>query len=117
MYRFSKKTLVAAAIVAMGGAGTAAYAARYFENDVLAIANTKIPLVQAIATAEQHANGKAIRAEFDQGLYDVEVVSGGNVFDVRVDADKGTVISSAKDTGDREDDEHDDDDRGRRHGS
>ena len=119
MYRFSKKTLIAAAVVAMAGAGTVAYAARHLENDALAIMNAKISLVQAIAAAEQHANGKATRAEFDRtlqgGLYDVEVVSGGKVFDVTVDADKGTVLSSVEDTGDREGDEHDDDDRGRHH--
>jgi uncharacterized membrane protein YkoI len=34
----------------------------------------------------------------------VEVVSGAKVFDVRVDADKGTVISSAEDKADHDDD-------------
>jgi uncharacterized membrane protein YkoI len=34
--------------------------------------------------------------------YDVEVISGTKVFDVKVDADKGTVISSAEDKADRE---------------
>jgi hypothetical protein len=63
---------------------------------------------QAVTVAEQHANGKASRAEYEnskQGwVYDVEVVSGAKVFDVRVDADKGTVISSAEDKADHDDD-------------
>ena len=65
------------------------------------ITKAKIPLTQAVAVAEQHAKGKASRAEYEnskQGrVYDVEVMSGQKVFYVRVDADKGTVISSAAD--------------------
>ena len=76
----------------------------------MAINKAKISLVQAVTVAEQHANGKASQAEFEnskQGwVYDVEVVSGAKVFDVKIDADKGTVISSAEDKADR-DDEHD----------
>ena len=36
---------------------------------------------------------------------DVGVVSGAKVFGVRVDADKGTVISSVEDKADRDDDD------------
>lgn len=106
MNRYSKLSLLAAAIAA---AGTVAYAAQGgMENDAMAINKAKIPLAQAVTTAEQHANGKASRAEYEnskQGwVYDVEVVSGSKVFDVKVDADKGTVISSAEDKADRDDD-------------
>ena len=106
MNRYSKISLLAAAIAA---AGTVAYAAQGgVENDAMAITKAKIPLAQAVTAAEQHANGKAARAEYEnskQGwVYDVEVVNGAKVFDVRVDADKGTVISSAEDTADRDDD-------------
>ena len=105
MSRYSKLSLLAAAIAA---AGTVAYAAQGgMENDAMAINNAKIPLAQAVTTAEQHANGKAARAEYEnskQGwVYDVEVVSGNKTFDVRVDANKGTVISSAEDKADRDD--------------
>ena len=108
MNRYSKVSLFIAAIAAVG---TVAYAAQGgMENDALAMTKAKIPLTQAVSAAELHVNGKAMRAEFEnsrQGLiYDVEVVSGAKVFDVRVDADKGTIISSAEDTADR-DDEHD----------
>lgn len=83
---------------------------RYTKLSVLAMAITKakISLVQAVAVAEQHVNGQASHAEYEnskQGwVYDVEVVSGAKVFDVRIDANKGTVISSAEDTADRDDD-------------
>ena len=106
MNRYSKLSILAAAIAA---AATVAYAAQgSMENDAMAITKAKIPLAQAVTTAEQHANGKAARAEYEnskQGwVYDVEVVRGAKVFDVKVDADKGTVISSAEDKADRDDD-------------
>ena len=67
----------------------------------MAIAKAKIPLAQAVTVAEQHANGKAARAEYENSkhgrVYDVETVSGAKVFDVEVDADPTTVISSAED--------------------
>lgn len=107
MNRYSKISLLAAAIAA---AGTVAYAAQGgLENDALSITKAKIPLTQAVTAAEQHANGKASRAEYEnskQGwVYDVEIVSGTKVFDVKVDADKGKVISSTEDKNDRDDDE------------
>lgn len=106
MNRYSKFSFLAAAIAA---AGTVAYAAQGgMENDAMAIAKAKIPLIQAVSVAELYVNGKAIRAEYEnskQGwVYDLEVVSGAKVFDVRIDADKGTVISSAEDSADRDDD-------------
>ncbi len=106
MNRYSKFSLLA---VAMATAGTVVYAtAGNMENDAMAVAKAKIPLAQAVTVAEQHANGRAARAEYEQSkqgwVYDVEVVSGSKVFDVRVDADKGTVISSAEDKADRDDD-------------
>lgn len=69
MNRYSKLSLLAAAIAA---AGTVAYAAQGgIENDAMAITRAKIPMAQAVTTAEQHANGKASRAEYEnskQGL-------------------------------------------------
>jgi len=106
MLRHTKIGLIA---VLLAATGIGAYAAKDMENEAAALAQAKVSITQAIATAEQHANGKATRAELEQskvGLtYDVEVVSGTKVFDVKVDADKGTVISSAEDKADREGDE------------
>ncbi|HOV18894.1 PepSY domain-containing protein [Ottowia sp.] len=94
---FRTPSIVAA--VALACAATAAFAAA--ENDALAAANAKVSLTQAISVAEQHAAGKATKAEFERSkqgpVYEVEVVSGAKVFDVKVDADKGTVIASRED--------------------
>lgn len=106
MNRYGKFPLLAVAIAAVC---TVAHAAPGgMENDAMAGTTVKVPLAQAVTTAEQHANGKAARAEYENSkhgwIYDVEVVSGAKVFDVKVDADKGTVISSAEDKADRDDD-------------
>ena len=105
MFRYTKITLVAFALASVGAM---AYAAKNMENDAMAIAKAKIPMTQAITVAEQHASGKAARAEYEQTktgwAYDVEVVSGAKVFDVKIDAEKGTVISSVEDKADHDDD-------------
>lgn len=110
MRNFTKIAIIA---TALASAGAASYAAKTMENDATSAGQAKISLTQAIVTAEQNANGKAIRAEYEKtkgGLaYDVEVVNGAKVFDVRVDADKGTVISSTEDKADRNDDQNNQD--------
>lgn len=110
MIRQNKFSLLAITI-AIAATSAIAYAAKNDrENDALALNKAKLTLTQAITIAEQHANGKASRAEYEnakQGwVYDVEVISGAKVFDVQVDADKGTIISSAEDKADH-DDAHD----------
>jgi uncharacterized membrane protein YkoI len=106
MNRKSKLSLLA---IVMAMTGAVAYAAKGdMENDAPAISKAKISLTQAVTVAEQHVNGKAARAEYEntkQGwVYEVEVVSGTKVIDVRVDAVKGTVIASAEDKADHYDD-------------
>ncbi|HMO44708.1 MAG TPA: PepSY domain-containing protein [Rubrivivax sp.] len=98
----TRRALLAIATAAAGATGAVAYAAQGGgENDALAIANARIPLVQAIAAAEQHAGGKAAKAEFEhsrQGwVYEVEVVAGTRVLDVQVSAETGAVLSSTPD--------------------
>ncbi len=71
-------------------------------NDALAINNAKIDIQHAIAAAESSTGGKTIRAEFenenehehDKAVYDIEVVKGNKVFDIRVDGETGQVIQS-----------------------
>lgn len=110
MFRYINAVLVAGALASASAAGYAATSANNVENDALAIGQAKTSLIQAITAAEQHVNGKAVRAEYEQTkagwAYDVEVANGAKVFDVRVDADKGTVISSTQDKVDQ-DDSHD----------
>ncbi len=108
MNRYIKPAIAAIVIAA---AGTGAYAATAHEqNDAQAIASAKTSLVQAITAAEQNANGKAVKAKFkgdakEGPLYKVEVFSGDKVFDVKVDAEKGTVISSKVDMPDHDEDD------------
>ena len=103
------KTLAVSAAIAAAAVATIAFAAQDNGNDALGVMNAKVSLVDAINVAQQHASGRAARAEYEhskQGwVYDVEVVSGRKVFDVRVDAAKGTVISSVEDKMDRDDDQ------------
>ena len=87
-----------------------AYAAISTENDALVIESAKISMTQAITAAEQHVGGKAARAEYErqkgQSVFDVEVVKGNKVMDVKVDSTSGKVISATEDKTDK-DDEHD----------
>ncbi len=97
-----KFALAAAALL---GLGAAAYAAQnHADNDAHAILNTKLSLVQAIGAAEQHAGGRAIRAELENEngriVYGVEVVGQNQVTDVKVDANNGQIVSAQADKAD-----------------
>lgn len=102
-----KSRTTAALAVALTTAAGAAYAATGNENDALAIAKAKISLSQAVQAAEQHANGHASRAEYentkDGWVYDVEVVEEQKVFDVTIDAQNGSVLASRQDGADHDD--------------
>lgn len=106
MNGIAKYSLLAIALAAGGATAHTAVAA--MENDAAAIAAARISLIEAVTVAERHVNGKATRAEYEKSrqgwVYDVEVADGSTVFDVRVDADKGTVISSVEDKADGHDD-------------
>lgn len=103
-----RKIFLAALAALSVTAISSVYAAKSIENDALTIESAKISLTQAITTAEQHASGKAVRAEFEehkgQWLFDVEVVNGKKVMDVKVDSMNGKVISVVEDKTDKDDD-------------
>ena len=111
MNRHRKFSLLAVAIATAGSVAYAAEGSTKIDALALAITQGKISLAQAVTTAEQHVNGKAARAEYEYSklgwVYEVEVVNGTKVFDVQIDADKGTVLSSTEDPADRDDDHHD----------
>lgn len=95
---------LAAAFAALLGLGAVAYASQNQEdNDAQPILNTKLSLVQAIGAAEQHAGGRAIRAELENEngriVYGVEVVGRKQLTDVKVDANSGQIVSAQTDTG------------------
>ncbi len=83
-------------------------------NDAVPVTTAPVSLVQAVQAAEQRTAGKARQAEYthtrEGWVYDVEVVSGTRVFDVRVDARSGNVMSSAEDKPDHGERHHDDKD-------
>lgn len=91
---------------------TAAAHAADTKNDGEGVLAAAIPLTQAVGIAEQHVGGKASRASHkgtsNGPLYEVEVIAGTKVYDVRVDATHGTVVSSVEDGADREDEDDDD---------
>jgi len=101
----STATKIGIIAVALASAGVAAFAANTMENDAAALANAKISLSQAIASAEQHTGGKAVHAEFEHTragwAYEVETVNGAKVVDVTVDAATGTVVAAVDDKMDR----------------
>lgn len=109
-----KRKLYLAALVALAATafGTA-YGAKSADNDAIGVESAKIDLTQAVAAAEQHAGGKASRAEFEKSkgpwVFDVEVVNGKKVMDVKVDPATGKVIAATEDKADHDDD-HDQDD-------
>ncbi|MBS0508905.1 MAG: PepSY domain-containing protein [Proteobacteria bacterium] len=100
------KASLAALATVLAASGAMAYAAAGGEgNDALAAAQAPVSLIQAIAAAEQHAGGKATRAAYEHSrkgaYYEVEVVQGQQVWDVRVDPQKGSVITAALDKKDK----------------
>ncbi len=103
----TKLILTAVAALASAVIGSA-YGAKSMENDALAVSNAKIDLSQAVSTAERHVGGKASRAEYEhhKGLwvFDVEVVKGKQVMDVKVDPMNGRVLVATEDKADRDDD-------------
>jgi uncharacterized membrane protein YkoI len=105
MYRYSKYFFLATVLASVG---SVACATKDLQSDASAIDKATVSLAQALTQAEQHAHGRATRAELEwtqQGpVYDVEVVGGGKVFDARVDAVKGSVTSLVEDAVDHDDD-------------
>lgn len=103
------KTRIAAlaAVLAAAAVGSAFAAGAGGGNDALAVSSAGIGLGQAVATAERQVGGKASKAEYEhhkgQGVYDVEVVNGKSVTDVKVDAADGRVIEAKADRVDRDD--------------
>ena len=82
-------------------------------NDAHAALGAKVSLVEATQAAEASVGGKATHAEFEQSeqhgpVYEVEVARADRqVFDVRVGADNGQILSSRTDSADHADDDED----------
>ena len=107
MFQRKSKLALAALALTSAAAGVSVYAAGHPGNDARIIPNAKISLSQAVIAAEQHVGGTASKAEVEQhagkAVYDVEVVKGPQVFDVKISPDQGTVIATTEDRNDHDD--------------
>ncbi|ADO48283.1 PepSY domain-containing protein [[Enterobacter] lignolyticus] len=91
-----KVTVIPAVMLVMAVCSASAFASSH--DDEMAVVKNKVTLIQAISTAEKHVNGVASKAEFEISksvpVYEIHVVQGQKVHDVKVDANSGAVISS-----------------------
>lgn len=98
--------LISAFLSVVGGGLVYAKQRPEGENDIgKSLSLAKISLIDAVGQAEAHAGGKATKAELesDHGVtaFEIEVVTAQNqVFDVKVDARDGKVLSSEVDKAD-----------------
>jgi uncharacterized membrane protein YkoI len=110
-----KNELALATLLALSlAAATGASASQSTENDALAVQAAPVSLRQAIGTAEEHAGGKASRAEYSHqksgSVFDVEVVKNKSVIDVKVDSESGKVLTASADKADSSDGSDEDQD-------
>jgi uncharacterized membrane protein YkoI len=99
MHRSTFMHCTAAAIFlsASALAGTATLSTKH----AVAVPYAANSLAAAVTAAEKRLEGQAIGVDHEQQedgrlVYEIEVRNGSNVFDVEVDADKGTVIAPAE---------------------
>ena len=82
----------------------ASHAGDHIENDSSSINHAKIPMTQAISSAEKQVGGRVVKAKYfrndNAGVYEIEIASGIKAFDVKVDANNGNIISSTEETPD-----------------
>jgi uncharacterized membrane protein YkoI len=109
-----RSTLMLCAAAVLVSASALARTAALSASHAVAVPYTAISLDAAVAAAEKYAHGNAIGADYEkqkdgQWVYEIEVRSGPKVFDVKIDAEKGTVIASteSKADADNRDDEAD----------
>jgi uncharacterized membrane protein YkoI len=98
-----KLSTVAASLICiagLGGAGTVLAD----QDDVRALKESKITLVQAIQAAERHQGGQAYEAGIDDDSfhpeYEVSVVREDRIYDVRINAVTGEVLGVREDRDD-----------------
>jgi len=110
--RWTKPALLVAGGVMLASA-TVAIAAKHAapENDAIRESQAaKLSLSDAVARSQTQFGGKAVKAELegDEGplAYEIELVNGQDVREVRLDAVTGAVLSNKADDSDEGEDEH-----------
>lgn len=101
---FSSRPLIAATFI-IAATTVAAAPKIVHENDAVAdLRRAKISLTDAVARSQSQFGGQAVRAELDgesgKPVYDIELVRGNTVHEVRLDAVSGAVLSSKVDEDD-----------------
>ncbi len=103
--RFIPALILAAGVATAGGLAYAAQTGVTDNDAQVNLAQARISLGQAVATAEQHAGGRASRAELQNEngrlVYGVEVADNSKTTDVKVDATDGHVVSAQADQADQ----------------
>lgn len=105
--------IIAAGLATAGGLAYASQAGSGTNDAVADLAKAQITLEQAVGTAlGQHPGAKATKAELDSEkgatFYEVEVATADHqVFDVKIDAGSGKVLSSQLDKHDGGNDKED----------
>ncbi|HEV3500903.1 MAG TPA: PepSY domain-containing protein [Bradyrhizobium sp.] len=105
-----RSTLVLCSAAMLFSASALARTAVVSADDMVAVPYATISLDAAVAAAEKYAHGNAVHADYErqkdgQWIYEIEVRSGPKVFDVKVDAEKGTVIASTEGKSDADDED------------
>ena len=109
MNRYSKVSFLAVIIATASFAVYANKGSGQAEKDAISINHAQITLAQAIGIAEkQYPGSKASKAEFEYSkktgwAYDIEFISNAKAWDVKVDPQKGMIISALEDRVDYDD--------------
>ena len=115
----TKSAIIALTIAGVGATAIAAPAANTKavtgSSEATSAMQSKISLSQAIKIAKQNAKGDLVSAEFDYdddddngkgavtGEYEVEFVSNGTAYEVKIDANTGKVLKTEQEKLDKED--------------
>lgn len=103
MNRYSKISFLAVTIATASFAVYGNKTSNPEGEDFIAINQAQITLTQAIAAAEnQYPGSRASKAEFEYSkktgwAYDIEVINNAKAWDVKVDSQKGMIISALED--------------------
>lgn len=80
-----------------------------------AVETSRISLSRATLLAEAAGSGKAVHAKLStdpaRAAYDVEILTGESLLDIKIDSRTGALISSARDTPDLDGDDANDDEQ------
>jgi uncharacterized membrane protein YkoI len=92
-----------AAAIALGAGGGVFAASQSSKNEdeareIEAVRTSPVSLPQAIATAEQQSNGRAVSAEAEEGgggvLYEIKTIGGEKVVEFQIDPQTGNVVNT-----------------------